>query len=84
MSWLKVQIEVDEAVAEALEVALVTFGAVSIELADAADEPILEPAPGATPLWRRVRLTALFDPEVDDTTVRLAIASVTEPGVMLD
>ncbi|MFW2405014.1 MAG: 50S ribosomal protein L11 methyltransferase, partial [Gammaproteobacteria bacterium] len=32
----------------------------------------------------RVRLTALFDPEVDDTTVRLAIASVTEPGVMLD
>lgn len=82
MSWLKVQIEVDEALTEAVERALTTFGAVSIELADAADEPILEPAPGATPLWQRIRLTALFDPEVDETTVRLAVASVMEPGIL--
>ncbi|MBT8441634.1 MAG: 50S ribosomal protein L11 methyltransferase [Gammaproteobacteria bacterium] len=82
MSWLKVQIEVDEAMAAALEAALTTFGAVSIGLADAADQPILEPAPGATPLWQRIRLTALFDPDVDETTVRLAVASAMEQGVL--
>jgi len=84
MSWLKVQIEVDETMAAALELALTTFGAASIELADAADEPILEPAPGATPLWQRIRLTALFDREVDETTVRLAVASAMEPGALPD
>ena len=84
MSWLKVQIEVDETMAEALELALTKFGAASIELADAADEPILEPAPGATPLWQRIRLTALFDREVDETTVRLAVASAMEPGALPD
>lgn len=35
-------------------------GALSVTLEDAADTPILEPAPGATPLWPQVRLKALF------------------------
>lgn len=47
---------------------LFALGAVSVTLEDAADDPVLEPAPGATPLWPTVVLKALFeqgtDPEV--------------------
>jgi len=37
------------------------LGALALLLADAGDEPLLEPAPGETPLWQEVRLRALFD-----------------------
>ena len=64
--FLRVQIDVDEPRVESLEHVLTAVGAIAVELADAADEPILEPAPGATPLWKRVRLTALFEPTIDE------------------
>jgi ribosomal protein L11 methyltransferase len=35
-------------------------GALAVTLSDAADDPVLEPAPGETPLWPKVRLTALL------------------------
>jgi ribosomal protein L11 methyltransferase len=37
------------------------LGATALMLADAGDEPLLEPAPGETPLWQDVRLRALFE-----------------------
>lgn len=43
-----------------LETACFLAGALSVTLTDAADDPVLEPAPGATPLWPTVRLSALF------------------------
>jgi ribosomal protein L11 methyltransferase len=43
-----------------LETACFLAGALSVTLTDAADHPVLEPAPGATPLWPTVRLSALF------------------------
>jgi ribosomal protein L11 methyltransferase len=43
------------------EEALFGLGAVSVTLEDAADDPVLEPAPGATPLWPTVVLKALFE-----------------------
>jgi ribosomal protein L11 methyltransferase len=49
------------------EDALFELGAVSVTLEDAADDPVLEPAPGATPLWPTVRIKALFDRSVDAT-----------------
>jgi len=36
-------------------------GALAVTLLDACDQPLLEPAPGETPLWRRVTLEALLD-----------------------
>jgi ribosomal protein L11 methyltransferase len=39
------------------------LGAVSITLTDQNDNPVLEPAPGTTPLWPDVILTALFSEE---------------------
>ena len=75
MSWLNAQIEIDAAHIEAVEAALLRVGALSIELSDAGDEAILEPAPGETPLWRRIRLNALFDSTVDKITIQLALAT---------
>ena len=42
------------------EDACTQLGAIAVSLADAGDEPLLEPAPGETPLWQAVRLQALF------------------------
>lgn len=45
---------------EAAQDACFECGALAVTLADAADDPVLEPLPGETPLWPRVRLTALL------------------------
>jgi ribosomal protein L11 methyltransferase len=67
---------------EAVEAACFDAGALSVTLADAADTPILEPAPGATPLWPSVRLAALWeadsDPAALTATLRAALAA---PGL---
>ena len=42
------------------EDALFELGAVSVTLEDAADDPVLEPAPGETPLWPTVVVKAVF------------------------
>lgn len=51
--------------ANAVEAILMRHGAEAITLTDAADEPVLEPAPGETPLWEQVRITGLFPPSAD-------------------
>ena len=53
--------------------------AVSVTLEDAGDEPRLEPAPGAMPLWPRLRVRALYEHGTDLNAVRSALRSV--PGV---
>ena len=45
---------------EAVEDIFARHGACSITLTDAGDKPVLEPAPGETPLWPEVRITGLF------------------------
>ena len=44
-------------------------GASSVTLEDAGDDPQLEPQPGTTPLWPRVRVRALYDRPVDTDSV---------------
>jgi ribosomal protein L11 methyltransferase len=56
---------------EAAEAACFDSGALSVTLQDAGDAPILEPGPGATPLWPTVALSALYDA----TTVPQALAA---------
>ena len=50
---------------DSVEEVLARHGALSITLSDAGDKPVLEPAPGETPLWRDTRITALFDANAD-------------------
>ena len=40
-------------------------GAQSITFTDAGNNPVLEPAPGETPMWRDMRITGLFSADVD-------------------
>jgi ribosomal protein L11 methyltransferase len=61
MPWLQITLTTDRERAPSVEAALEDSGALAVTLQDAGDEPQLEPAPGAQPLWRQVRVTALFD-----------------------
>ena len=48
----------------------------SVTLEDAGDDPLLEPEPGATPLWPHVRVRALYEHPVDPEAVRSALPVV--------
>lgn len=65
MPWLQLHVNTDRTQAESLEDALLAAGAVSVTLQDRADQPILEPALGETPLWDDTLITGLFDAEID-------------------
>lgn len=60
MPFLQLTLDVGSNDPSVYEDILFDAGALSVTLEDAADTPILEPAPGATPLWPQVRLKALF------------------------
>jgi len=78
MPWLQLRIESNRQQAEAIEDALLAAGAVSVTLEDSADQPILEPALGETPLWNETRITGLFDAEID--TEQAAATAAAEFG----
>ncbi|MDE0854448.1 MAG: 50S ribosomal protein L11 methyltransferase [Nevskia sp.] len=65
------------------EEALLAQGAVSVTMTDAADEPVLEPAPGATPLWQHTITRGLFHPEVDLEQVRRVLRELLPDGAEL-
>lgn len=50
---------------EFVEEILLAQGAQAVTQADAADNPVLEPAPGEAPLWPRTRTTGLFEETAD-------------------
>jgi ribosomal protein L11 methyltransferase len=47
---------------------------VSVTLEDAADDPVLEPAPGETPLWPTVVVKAVFDSGADADVITACLA----------
>lgn len=65
MSWLQINIATPEKNVEQISTFLNLLGAASVTLLDAADQPILEPALGTTPLWTQTVIAALFAAEVD-------------------
>jgi ribosomal protein L11 methyltransferase len=65
------------AVAAATE-ALEQLGALSVSLGDPGGEPILEPGPGATPLWPEVVVTALLPLETGEGAVRARLAGLSQ------
>jgi len=76
VSWLQIELRATPASLPAIEQALLDGGAVSIALLSDADEPVLEPAPGETPLWSNVRVQALYSLDADLTAVRHAVATL--------
>jgi ribosomal protein L11 methyltransferase len=67
--WIQLQIEVSRQYSESAEDAMLDAGAVSVTLQDAADQPILEPGVGETPLWDNCILKALFPSSVNTDVI---------------
>mgnify|MGYP001826232255 FL=1 len=75
MPWLQLSIDIDGDDVERLTEFFNAAGALSVTTLDAGDEPLLEPAPGETPLWRRVRVSALLAADTDIAQLQASLAS---------
>ena len=65
MTWLQLRLDTHPDNVTALEALLLEAGAVAVTLEDNADQAVLEPAVGETPLWRQIRLTGLYPADTD-------------------
>ncbi|WP_221800219.1 50S ribosomal protein L11 methyltransferase [Oceanobacter mangrovi] len=63
--WVQLRIKATMEQVEAAENALLALGSVSVTLQDDADQPILEPELGTTPIWDHTMIIGLFDAGVD-------------------
>ena len=61
MSWWQLSIHCSAAELERVEDTLLELGALSINLADAKDQPLYEPLPGNTPVWDESIVTGMFE-----------------------
>lgn len=75
MPWLQISVHTTQNHAEQAEDTLLESGACSVTLSDAADDPILEPAPGETPIWQNIVATGLFSNTADEQQLVAQIKS---------
>jgi ribosomal protein L11 methyltransferase len=67
--WIQLNIQASPQQTEQIEDSVLDAGAASVTLQDAADQPILEPGVGETPLWDSCILTALFSASVNTAAI---------------
>jgi ribosomal protein L11 methyltransferase len=72
MTWLQLRLDTDPGSVETLEDLMLATGAVAVTMEDNADQPVLEPGVGETPLWRQTRLTGLYPADFDMDAVLAA------------
>lgn len=65
MSWLELTLTVEEKFAIPCSEGLERLGALAVSLLDAEDQLLLEPSPGTTPLWKKVKIVGLFAEQTD-------------------
>ena len=73
--WQEWVVETYSQLVEPLEEWLFAQGALAVSLEDNADEPLLEPGPGETPLWQNIKVTALFSGSLDLAPIKQALPS---------
>jgi ribosomal protein L11 methyltransferase len=81
-AWQRLSLDVPQAEVEACEEALLEAGAVSVSLEELGDEPILEPKPGETPLWQKVRVAGLFEGQLNPADLMGILASQLRPALL--
>ncbi len=69
MPWLQLTLITSEQNVDPIGDAMLEMGALSVTLMDAKDIPILEPAPGETPLWKDVQMMLLFDADINTKSI---------------
>lgn len=82
MEWLQFVMHLESLPADTVESVFTRHGAEAITLSDAADDPVLEPAPGETPLWDRVIISGLFPPTANLSALQQDLMSSLELGVL--
>ncbi len=65
MEWRQFVMDLETLNPDRVEDVFMRHGAHSITFTDAGDKPVLEPAPGETPMWSDTRITGLFSPDAD-------------------
>jgi ribosomal protein L11 methyltransferase len=65
MDWRQFVMDLETLHPDRVEEVFARHGAQSITFTDAGDNPVLEPAPGETPMWHDMRITGLFSAEAD-------------------
>ena len=79
MPWSEVSVSVMREQAPLTELVLQQQGALAVTFEDDGDQAVLEPGPGATPLWPCVHVRGLF--EADTSRDRITRALQLIPGV---
>jgi len=65
LGWLQLRLDTVPGDVARLEELLLASGAVAVTLEDNADQPLLEPGVGETPLWGQTRLSGLYPADAD-------------------
>ena len=73
MTWQQIICQTTLAHQEAISELFENNGAASVTLQDAADQPLLEPLPGETPLWDHIIVTGLFPADDDLSSLLLML-----------
>jgi ribosomal protein L11 methyltransferase len=79
MSWKQIRLRALREHSEALEDLILELGALSVTFSDAEDNPVLEPAPGETPIWPELILTALFEADSNIDLIVKALENCQTP-----
>ncbi len=79
MPWLQLILRTSQQHAEQISELLSEYGAASVTMRDAADQPLYEPPPGATPLWEQLEVIGLFEADHPIEPVILAISDAIAP-----
>ena len=69
MPWLQFTFYTTKDQAESLAASLEQAGAQAVSMIDAADQPLYEPPPGATPLWQLTNVLGLFEGNQDPQAI---------------
>lgn len=83
MPWIQAHLTTGKEQAPLIELLFENLGALSTTLEDAEDEPLLEPKPGELPIWKRTRVTGLFDGDMDSDDLRQRINQALNRDVTL-
>lgn len=78
--WIAITVETEPRFEERVSSAFEDLGAVAVTLLDAQDQPIYEPAPGKTPLWRHLTIQALFPGDADEAGIVFGLNAL-QPGL---
>lgn len=73
MTWQQIICQTTAQHQESISELLENAGAASVTLQDAADQPVLEPLPGETPIWDNLIMVGLFPADADLTQILLML-----------